>query len=503
MKSSLPSVAHSLLIPAFALATLGGFNAVGVEVKSLPQSVTFSEHVAPILFQNCARCHRPGEAAPFSLLNYQDAKKRGKQIVEVTAKRFMPPWHADHGYVEFSNERRLTDEQITVLGAWHQQGMKEGDTAKLPTLPKFTEGWQLGKPDLVVKMPEPFEVNAEGRDIYWNFVLPLNLPEDKWVRAIEFRPVARTVVHHSLYFLDNSGDARKFDERDPKPGYDGMNRSNRQFESLGGWAVGGEPMTLPPELAYRFTTNSDLVLQTHFHPSGKVEHETSSVGIYFASKPPTRKFTTLQLPPLFGRLSNLDIPAGATNYTIKDSFTTPIDLEAIAVTPHAHLLARTFLLTATLPDGKQQTLLKISNWDFNWQEDCAYKNRIRLPKGTRLDAAITYDNSVANPHNPTSPPKRVKWGPMTTDEMAAMTLTIIPARDEELADLKQAKRNHNIDLFIDRAQEDTRASSRERVQMMMTMFDKNTNGKIDSDERPGLRSFLENSGMLKGLDGGF
>ena len=497
MKLKLPLFATTLAL------VLGADPAFAGNVPPLPDNVTFTEHVAPILFQNCARCHRPGEAAPFSLLTFQDAKKRGKQITEVTQQRVMPPWHADHGYVEFSNERRLSDEQITLLGAWHRQGMKEGDPAKLPALPKFTEGWQLGKPDLIVKMPEPFEVSAEGRDIYWNFVLPLNLPEGQWVRAIEFRPQARSVVHHSLFYLDTTGEARKFDARDPKPGYNGMARSNRQFDSLGGWALGGEPMTLPPELAYRFPTNSDLVLQTHFHPNGKVEHETSSVGIYFASQPPTRQFTTLQLPPLFGRLSGLDIPAGATNYTVRDSFIIPIDLEAIIVTPHAHYLAKTFLLAATLPDGKKQTLLKISDWDFNWQEDCAFKNRIRLPKGTRLDAVITYDNSAGNRNNPSSPPARVKWGPMTTDEMAAMTLTVIPARDAELTELKKAKKDHNIDLFIDRAVEDKRASSRERVEKMMTAFDKNTNGQIDPEERPALRLFLEASGLVKGLDGGF
>lgn len=500
MKLLMPFRAQSLA-PAIAFATFGAMSAGAGSLQPLPANVTFTEHVAPILFQNCTRCHRPGEAAPFSLLNFQDARKRAKQIAEVTAKRFMPPWHADPGYVEFANERRLTDDQIALLGAWRQQGMKEGDPAKLPALPKFPEGWQLGTPDLVLTMPEPFEVSAEGRDIYWNFVLPLNLPEDKWVRAIEFRPSARSVVHHSLFFLDTSGDARKFDERDPKPGYNGKNRSNRQFESLGGWAVGGEPVPLPPELAYRFPTNGDLVLQTHFHPSGKVEHETSSVGVYFASKPPARKFTTLQLPPLFGRLSGMEIPAGTNRYTVRDSFTTPIDLEAISVTPHAHYLGKTFLLTATLPDARQQTLLKISDWDFNWQEDCAYKNRIRLPKGTRLDATITYDNSAENPRNPTHPPKPVKWGPMSTDEMAAMTLTVIPARDEELAELRQAKRIHNIDLFIDRAQEDTK--QRDRVEKMRAMFDKNTNGRIDAEERPSLRAFLESSGMLKGVDGGF
>ncbi len=481
------------------VAGVGNLHAGGL--GSGPENVTFAEHVAPILYQNCTRCHRPGEAAPFALITYQDARKRAKQIAEVTGNRFMPPWHADFGYEEFANERRLTAEQINVLGAWHVQGAKEGDPAKTPAVPKFPEGWQLGKPDLVLTMPEAFEVPAEGRDIYWNFVLPLNLPEDKYVRAIEFRPQARSVVHHSLFYHDTSGVARTFDARDPKPGYNGMNRSNRQFDLLGGWAVGGEALMLPPELAFHFPTNSDLVLQTHFHPSGKREVESSHVGIYFADRPPTRKFTTIQLPPAFGRISGLDIPAGTTNYTIRDSLVTPIDLEAFAVTPHAHYLGKTFLLTATLPDGKTRTLLRISDWDFNWQEDCAFKHRIPLPKGTRLDATITYDNSSTNPRNPTSPPKRVKWGPMSTDEMAAVTLNVIPARDAELAQLKEAKKNHAIDLFIDRALEDTR--QRERVQMVVTMFDKNGNGKLDAEERPGVREFLGQSGMLKGVSDGF
>ena len=499
MKAHAPILVQSIVrltATIAALATLGQAGAA-----KIPDKVTFTEHVAPLFFENCSRCHRPGEVAPFSLLSFEDAKKRGKQIVEVTGTRFMPPWHADHGHVEYSNERRLTDDQIALLAAWLKQGMPEGNPAKLPALPKFTEGWQLGKPDLIVKMPEPYEVSAEGRDIYWNFVLPLNLPEDKWVRAVEFRPSARKVVHHALYYLDTKGQARKFDELDPKTGYDGMRRSNGEFESLGGWAVGGEPLKLPPELAWRFPTNSDLVLQTHFHPSGKIEHETSTVGIYFATKPPSRKFTTLQLPPLFGRLSGLNIPAGATNYTLKDSFVTPIDVEAFSVTPHAHYLARTFLLTATLPDGNKQTLLKISNWDFNWQEDCAFKDRIRLPKGTLIESTITYDNSAGNPNNPSQPPKPVKWGPMTTDEMGAITLSVIPARDEQLTELRQSKRNHSIDLFIDRAQEDTRR--REQIQPMLAMFDKNKNGKLDTEERPALRGFLEMSGMLKGLDDGF
>lgn len=501
MNSPASSPSRRRAVTASITLALTSITATAGNIKPLPENVTFSEHVAPILFNNCTRCHRTGEAAPFALMNYQDAKKRARQIAEVTHKRFMPPWHAEPGFVEYSNERRLTDDQIAMLNAWHQQGAKEGDPAKTPALPKFPDGWQLGEPDLVLTLSEPFEVPAEGNDIYWNFVLPMNLPADKWVRAVEFRPGARAVVHHALYYVDTSGDARKFDARDPKPGYNGMGRSNRQFESLGGWAVGGEALSLPPELAWHFTTNSDFVIQTHYHPSGKVELDRSSVGIYFAEKPPTRKFAMLQLPPHFGRLSGMNIPAGATNYTVADSMVTPVDLEAFMVTPHAHYLGKTFQLNATPPNGPTRTLLKIADWDFNWQEDCAFKDRIRLPKGTRLDATITYDNSDGNPNNPSHPPKKVKWGPTTLDEMAAITLSVIPARDEDLAALKKAKREHNIDLFIDRALEDKR--NKERVELMKTMFDKNSDGLIDAEERPGLRTFLENNGMLKGIEGGF
>lgn len=494
---TLPHVARAFLLLAAALPASVTGAANSSAPAAVPDKVTFTEHVAPILYQNCTRCHRPGEAAPFTLITYEDARKRGRQIAEVTARRFMPPWHAESGHIEYSNERRLTDAQIAVLGAWHRQGMPEGDPAKLPAAPRFTEGWQLGQPDQVVKMSEPFEVPAEGPDIYWNFVFPLNLSSNRWLKAIEFRPGARTVVHHALYFLDTNGAARKFDERDPKPGYNGGNRSNRQFTWLGGWAVGGEALMLPPDLAWNIPTNGDLVLQIHFHPSGKIEKDVSMIGLHFTNQPPSRQFTVVQLPPLFGRLSGIAIPAGESNYVVRDSFTLPIDVEAFAVTPHAHYLGKMFQLTATLPGGGRRTLLRIPDWNFNWQEDCEFKNRLPLPKGTRLEAIVTYDNSANNPNNPTHPPKRVKWGPMTTDEMAAMTLSVVPARDADLPELELALRHHSIDLFIDRAQEDPKR--REQVQAVAATFDKNGNGKIDDEERPALRTFLQETGVLRGL----
>jgi mono/diheme cytochrome c family protein len=486
----------SLLHVAFSAGADPGKPAAAT-TAAVPARVTFTEHVAPILFQNCARCHRPGEAGPFPLLTYEDARKRGRQIVEVTARRDMPPWHAESGHVAFSNERRLTDGQMATLAAWHRQGMPEGDRAKLPALPRFPEGWQLGKPDLVLKLDRAFPVPAEGPDIYWNFVFPLNLPEGRHVKAIEFRPGARRVVHHALYYLDTNGVARGYDERDPKPGYNGGKRGTQQFQWLGGWAVGGEALMLPPELAWSFPTNSDLVLQTHYHPSGKPEEDDSMVGVWFSEQPPTRRFTMVQVPPLFGRLNALDIPAGQSNYVVRDSFVLPVDVEAFVVTPHAHNLAKSFHLTATAPDGPARTLLKVPDWDFNWQEDCAFAKPLRLAKGTRLEATVTYDNSEANPNNPTRPPRRVKWGPQTTDEMASITLGVMPVRDADLAELEKAKELHVADLFIDRAQEDKRR--REQVQMVVATFDKNGNGKIDEEERPPLRAFIQQSGFLRGF----
>jgi hypothetical protein len=207
----------------------------------LRAEVTFTKDVAPIIFNHCAGCHRPGEAAPFALLNYNDVRKRARLIVRVTEDRVMPPWHAEKGSFVFHGDRRLTVKQIDTLAQWLKAGAPEGDPAKLPALPKFTAGWQLGKPDLIVKMTESFPVPAEGRDIYRGFVVPLNLPKDKWLKAIEFRPGTRSVVHHSLFSYDTTGEARRLDRADRQPGFRRMRRQGRGVGSLGGWAVGGQP----------------------------------------------------------------------------------------------------------------------------------------------------------------------------------------------------------------------------------------------------------------------
>ncbi len=400
-----------------------------------PAQVNFAEHIAPVVFNNCGSCHRPGEAGPFPLLTYKDVRKRGKLIQQVVEKRTMPPWHPAPGHGEFLHERRLSDEQVALVKRWVETGMAEGDPTKLPKLPQFTEGWQLGTPDLVVSMKAAYPVPATGRDIYRNFVLPLNLPEDKWVTAIELRPSARSVVHHVLFFLDSSGQSRKRDGKDGKPGFSGMG-GFVLGGSLGGWAAGGTPHHLPMDLAMPLPKGADLVLQTHFHPSGKAEDEKTTIGLYFAKKKPERTLLTFQAPPLFGRLAKIDIPRGEKDYKVRGTFKAPVDMELVSAGGHAHYVCSTMKATAKLPDGKSQSLIYIPRWDFNWQGNYVYKQPVRLPRGTVIDVELTYDNSADNPANPFSPPKRIRWGTASTDEMGSIIFGCVAARESDVATLR-------------------------------------------------------------------
>jgi hypothetical protein len=410
-------------------------------IVSLPctaaETPTFSESIAPILYKNCVVCHRPGGGGPFPLISYEDAAKRGRLIAEVTAKRIMPPWHATSELGSFVGERRLTSEQIKVFADWVAQGMPRGDAKKMPSLPQFSNGWQLGEPDLVIELPEGFEVPATGPDVYRNFALPTGLTEDKWVRAVEFRPTARQAVHHALFAYVSGGSMRNLEGRDGQPGFGGAmaigwTPGQQGSGSLGGWAVGGSPLEFPEGIANRLPKGSDFVLQVHFHLTGKAEIEKPKIGIYFAKAPPTKIAASLDLPPLFGFGAGLDIPAGKNGYVITDSFTLPGDVAVFMAYAHAHYLGRDMQIMATLPDGSAKSLFAVPQWDFNWQEVYLFREPVRLPAGTRIDARIMYDNSAANPRNPHSPPAEVKWGMESTDEMGQVGLAfeILHAEDK-------------------------------------------------------------------------
>ncbi len=417
------------LVALLALASpaLAGSPVAGSETTP----VTFAEHVAPIVFQNCASCHRPGEAAPFPLLDYGDVKKRGRMIQLVTQTRYMPPWQPEPGFGEFRDSHYLTTDEVETIRRWVEGGMEEGDPAKTPELPEFTSGWQLGDPDLVVKMDAAYSVPADGPDIYRNFVLPLGLDEDKWVTAVEVRPSARPVVHHVLYFLDDSGRARKLDERDAGPGFDGF--VFQATGNLGGWAVGGTARHLPDGLAMPLPKGADLVLQTHFHPSGKAEREETTLGIYFADAPPERTLMEFQVPPEYGSYWGIDIPAGEAHYPVTDSFEIPVDIQLINVGGHAHYICSKMIGRATYPDGRSEPLLYIDDWDFNWQGWYEYEEPIFLPAGTIVDVELIYDNSDMNPRNPFSPPRRIAWGLESTDEMGSLIFDAVPVNEDDVA----------------------------------------------------------------------
>lgn len=453
-------------------------------------AVTFSKDVAPIVFENCASCHRPGEAGPFSLTNYAEVRKRARQIVEVTEDRFMPPWHAESAQVKFVGERRLSAREIEILREWEEAGAPEGDPEEVPPLPDFPEGWPLGEPDLIVEMAEVFEIPESGPDIYRNFMLPLNLTENKWVKAIEFRPGTPEVVHHSLFYFDTGGEARRLDAADRKPGFARMGRFERDG-SLGGWAVGGRAVPLPEDLAYALPAGSDLILSTHFHPTGKPESERSKVGLYFAEEPPKRGFAGIQLPPHFGAISGVDIPAGESRYRKTDQFRLPVGVRAFGVSAHAHYLGKQMQMGAVLPDGSEIDLLSIPEWDFNWQEQYLYEDYVDLPAGTVVSAEVIWDNSAENPNNPSDPPRRVRWGRESTDEMGSVTLLVVTADRSAgaLKALNTSYRNHVRDIGKNRIREvrenDGGFASIPKaiLDKHRVRFDTDGNGKLEGDER--------------------
>jgi hypothetical protein len=398
----------------------------------------YAEHIAPILHKNCAGCHRPGEAAPFSLLTYEDAAKHARVIAAVTAAKRMPPWKAEDSSFAYRDDRRLKAADLTLLQAWVKAGAPQGDPRKAPPPPQFPKGWQLGTPDRVSQMEKPFTVPAEGPDVYKYIRFPVGADQDLWIRAVELRPSARRAVHHVLYFAEPAEDAVKAEAAIVSTGM----RVGPKTIPLGGWAVGGQPHLLPDGLAMLLPKGYDLTVQFHFHPTGKVENEQSSIGLYTAAAAPKKQIASVQLPPLFGVFAGVNIPAGESAFTVRDSFTLPIDVEAFSTGAHAHYLGRKMRLTATLPDGSVKTLLSIGDWDFAWQDRYFFEGYVSLPKGTRLDGEVVWDNSPSNPRNPKSPPVAVAWGEESGEEMGSVSVAVVAKNEDELSMLQDAFRKH-------------------------------------------------------------
>jgi hypothetical protein len=410
-----------------------------------PETVTFSSHIAKIIHQRCATCHHEGQSAPFNLLSYEDVRKRARQILERVESRAMPPWLAEHGYGEFSNERRLTGEEQFLIRQWVSAGAPEGDPRTVPPTPQWPSGWLEGTPDLVVTMAKPYQLGPEGPDVYRHFVIRLPLERDRLVRAVEFAPGNPRIVHHAFIRVDEEDQARKLDGRDGEPGFKNMISTARmpggQFLT---WNPGSRPIVSPAGLAWRLPKNSDFVVEMHLNRTGKPETIQSSVGIYFTDEEPTNTCYTFKL----GSYA-LNFPAGATNEIVRDSLVLPVDVEVLAVYPHAHFLGRAMQGYAIRPDGVKEWLVWIKQWDFNWQGDYRYTKPVHLPKGSTLHLQYSYDNSTNNPVNPNQPPKRVVYGEWSSDEMCELGLQVLTRQTNDLRVLQETVARHRGQLIED------------------------------------------------------
>ena len=420
--------------------------ALALVITSAASAATFAHDIAPIVYEKCAECHRPGGVAPFSLLTYEDVKKRAAQIASATGARYMPPWLPERGYGDFINDRSLTAGQIADIAAWVSAGAPEGPIDEIPPPPSFPDGWQLGKPDLVLEAPGPVELPAAGRDVYWNVIFTPNLTARRWVRAIEIRPGQPRVVHHANLLVDRAGSAH-LHETAPGKGFPGMDLviGRSPFDPDGNflfWKPGGAPHIEPDGFAWRLDPGNELVLNMHLQPSGKQEDVRPSIGLYFTDQPQT-KF------PLLVQLENdqaLDIPAGARDFVISEDFKLPLDSAVLAVYPHAHYLGKLLEAWATLPDGSRKWLIRIPVWDQNWQSVFYYREPVFLPKDTVIHMQYHYDNSAANPRNPNHPGKRVRSGNQATDEMGHLWLQVLPHYPgDHRRELQEAVMRHRLE----------------------------------------------------------
>jgi peroxiredoxin len=401
-------------------------------VAAAAGKVTYHRDVLPILQRHCQQCHRQGEVGPFSLMTYKQAVNWAADIKEYTQERKMPPWKPVEGPA-FHHERRLTEKELATLAAWADGGTPSGDPKDAPPTRSFVDGWYLGKPDLVLTVPEDMTVGAGGKDLFRVFVLPTGLTEDKYVVAVEVRPGNKRVVHHTLNFFDTTGQARKLeekekarakkdDEQDHGPGYSvamGVGfipNRNGVFGGLGGWAPGQLGRNLPEGYGYLLPKGSDVLLQVHYHRDGRLEMDRTSIGLYFA-KGPQKAYKGLVIQGNF-----FLVPRNNPAFHVYGGVELDQDCTLHSVMPHMHMLGREVKVTVTPPEGNRFTLVAIKDWDYNWQETYFLKRPIELKKGTRLTVDAVYDNSAKNPNNPFSPPQNVWFGEQTTNEMCFVFL---------------------------------------------------------------------------------
>ena len=386
-------------------------------------SATFTKDVAPILYKRCIECHRTGEIAPMSLLNYQEVRPWAKSIRQRVVERSMPPWSADPHVGKFSNDPSLSQKEIDAIVSWVDAGAPKGDDKDMPPTPKFTTGWTIGKPDVVLSMTEEHLVPADGTVPYLYFTIPTGFTEDKWISAMEIRPGNRGVVHHVIAFVQEAGASGR------RGGAGAEAQGGRG--QLGGVTPNKTGIFFSPGTARLIKAGSNIVFQMHYTTNGEATKDRTSIGLVFAKQPPAKTLVT-------GNAMNARfvIPPGDGNHEVKSSMTFKEDVHLTSFMPHMHFRGKDFIYTAVYPDGRSEVLLNVPKYDFNWQLTYIPEKPIALPKGTRLDCVAHFDNSTKNKFNP-DPTKEVRWGDQTWEEMMIGWFTY--TRDGEQRETASAK----------------------------------------------------------------
>ena len=429
MSGGKKKVSRVSFVTAVLLLAISSTASLGQTAK-----VTFYEHIEPIIHKNCMPCHRPGQAGPFNLITYDDVSRKGEFIARVTKDRYMPPWKADPGFQQYRNARSLSDADIALIQAWVLDGMPQGRASKK------TKNQQkellFEKPDLSLKMAEPYTIPATGQDDFRFFNLQSGLTSDKFIRKVEFIPGNKRLVHHSRLMTDTTHKVRDIhglSANDPKV---------NQFEKyppvdkfLYGWVPGNFAIEFPKGTGKRLYKESDIIANIHYSPNRRENQlDQSTINFYFTEEDSLREVYSMAIAEQNITNGPFVIPAGETKTFYSKFGPIPIDISAVAVLPHMHFLGKTFRAFAVTPDGDAIFLIKIDNWDFNWQETYQFSKLQKIPRGSSIFVEATFDNTAQNPANPTRPPKTVTYGWETASEMLDMILFYIVYKpgDEEM-----------------------------------------------------------------------